>query len=145
MLLEGFFTLFHCGYFWSEWISNYWKAPQKRLLVALLVARCSFGLLYDSHMLLQMYILSIIFLFSSLFSYFLWQNKAEPDVFLLVDSAVAQIFSLLTYMFFFCTGERGMQAPECSPRPTTEFKAVLHQSFHPSSHNQTCTTADPLP
>lgn len=91
-----------------------------------------------------MHILSIIFLFSSLFNYFLSQNKAQPDVFHLVESAVAQIFLLLTDMFFFCTGKRGMQAPERSPRPTAEFKAVLHQSFHPSPHRQTCAAADPL-
>lgn len=143
MLLEGSFISFCCCYSLNEWVSNYWKTPYKRLLVALLVATHSFGLPYDSHVPLQMYILSIIFLFS-LFNEFLSQNKAKPDVFHLVKSAVAQIFCLLTYVFFFCTGKRGMQAPECSPCPTTEFKAVFHQSFHPSSHSQTCTTADAL-
>lgn len=89
-------------------------------------------------------IIFFISLFSSLFNYFLSKSKAEPDVFHLVEAAVAQIFLLLAYVFFFCTGKRGMQAPQRSPGPTTEFKAVLHQSFHPSSHSETCTTADPL-
>lgn len=96
----------------------------------------------DSYILLQMY---IIFHFSILlFNYFLSKNQAEPDVLHLVEAAVAQIFLLLAYMFFFCTGERGMQAPQRSPSPTAEFKAILHQSFHPSSHSETCSTADPL-
>lgn len=85
-----------------------------------------------------------ISLFSSLFNYFLSKNKAEPDVLHLVEAAVAQIFLLLSYMFFFCTGKRRMQAPQCSAGPTSEFKAVLHQSFHPSSHSEACSTADPL-
>lgn len=85
-----------------------------------------------------------ISLFSSLFNYFLSKNKAEPDVLHLGETAVAQIFLLLAYMFFFCTGERGMQAPQRSPGPTTEFQAVLHQSLHPSAHSETCSTADPL-
>lgn len=63
---------------------------------------------------------------------------------LLVEAAVAQIFLLLAYMFFSCTGERGMQAPQRSPGPTAEFKAVLQQSLHPSSHSETCSAADPL-
>lgn len=82
--------------------------------------------------------------FSSLFNYFLSKNKAEPDVLHLVEAAVAQIFLLLAYTFFFCAGKRGMQAPQRSPGATTEFKAVLHQSFHPSSHSEACSAADPL-
>lgn len=85
-----------------------------------------------------------ISLFSSLFNYFLSKNKAEPDVLRLVEAAVAQIFLVLAYMFFSRTGKRGMQAPQRSPGAATELKAILHQSFHPSSHSETCTTADPL-
>lgn len=114
------------------------------MLVALLVAMLSFGLLYDSHILLEVYIVSIIFPLSSLFNDFLSWKKAEPDVFHLFEGAVPHIFLLLTYILFFCTGKRGMQTPECSSCSTTELKAVLHQSFHPSSYSQTCTTADPL-
>lgn len=90
------------------------------------------------------YIYFFISLFSSLLNYFLSKNKAEPDVLLLVEAAVAPIFLLLAYMFFFRTGERGMQAAQRSPGPTTEFQAILHQSLHPSSHGETCSTADPL-
>lgn len=28
-LLEGYFIQFHCSFFLNEWISNYFKAPQK--------------------------------------------------------------------------------------------------------------------
>lgn len=64
-------------------------------------SKAFFCLSCDSHIVLQMYILSIVSLFPSLFNYFLSQNKPEPDVFHLLESAVARVFWLLTCMSFF--------------------------------------------
>lgn len=77
------------------------KSSLKKIASSSTGRKLSFGLLCDSHVLFQVYILSIRFLFSSVFNYFLSQSKAEPAVFHLTESAIAHIFSLLAYVFFF--------------------------------------------